>query len=41
MTMTGSLFRGPNSPVGEMGGSVLVNGGNYSASGIFAASKLP
>jgi hypothetical protein len=36
MLMTGSFFRGSQSPVGEMGGNVLVNGQNYLGSGIFA-----
>jgi hypothetical protein len=35
MIMTGNLFRG-TSPVGEMGGNVLVGGTNYLGSGIFA-----
>jgi hypothetical protein len=36
MLMNGGLFRGATSPVGEMGGNVLVGGPNYLASGIFA-----
>jgi hypothetical protein len=36
MIMTGNLFRGAQSPVGEMGGNVLVGGTNYLGSGIFA-----
>jgi len=36
MLMNGSFFRGAQSPVGEMGGNVLVSGSNYLASGIFA-----
>lgn len=36
MAMVGSLFRGTASPVGEMGGNVMINGTNYQASGIFA-----
>ena len=36
MVMTGNLFRGANSPVGEMGGNVFVSGSNYLGSGIFA-----
>lgn len=36
MFMTGNLFRGTQSPVGEMGGNVLVGGPNYLGSGIFA-----
>jgi hypothetical protein len=36
MIMTGNLFRGAQSPVGEMGGNVLVGGSNYLGSGIFA-----
>lgn len=37
MVMTGNFFVGPNNPVGEMGGSVLLTGaGNYMGSGIFA-----
>jgi hypothetical protein len=36
MVMTGNLFRGVNSPVGEMGGNVFVSGTNYTGSGIFA-----
>ena len=35
MIMTGNLFRGAQSPVGEMGGNVLVRR-NYLGSGIFA-----
>jgi hypothetical protein len=37
MGLLGSFFRGSSSPVGEMGGSVLMNGTNYVGSGIFAA----
>ena len=36
MVMTGNLFRGAASPVGEMGGNVFVSGSNYIGSGIFA-----
>jgi hypothetical protein len=40
MTLQGSFFQGPNSPVGEMGGSVAISGANnYLGSGIFAATK--
>lgn len=41
LTLAGQLYRGTSSPVGEMGGNVLINGGagsNYIGSGIFAAS---
>lgn len=37
MAMTGSFFRGANSPVGEMGGAVAISGASYLGSGIFAA----
>jgi hypothetical protein len=36
MAMLGSLFRGTASPVGEVGGNVMINGTNYQGSGIFA-----
>ncbi len=37
LVMTGNLFRGINSPVGEMGGNVFLQGsGGYRGSGIFA-----
>ena len=36
MVMTGNLFRGVSSPVGEMGGNVYISGTNYIGSGIFA-----
>jgi hypothetical protein len=34
--MLGNLFRGANSPVGEMGGAVHITGTNYIGGGIFA-----
>lgn len=37
MVVTGQFFRGASSPVGEMGGGVVINGSNYLGSGIFAA----
>jgi hypothetical protein len=36
MIMVGNLFKGVSSPVGEMGGNVLISGTNYRGSGIFA-----
>lgn len=41
MALQGSFFQGPNSPVGEMGGSVAISStkDNYLGSGIFAASR--
>ncbi|WP_425909606.1 FecR domain-containing protein [Nitrobacter sp. TKz-YC02] len=40
MTLQGSFFQGPSSPVGEMGGRVGISGdNNYLGSGIFAATK--
>lgn len=40
MTLQGSFFQGPRSPVGEMGGRVgLSSPGGYLGSGIFAATK--
>ena len=36
MLMTGSFFRGPTNPVGEMGGNVNIRGSGYLGSGIFA-----
>lgn len=40
MTLQGSFFQGPHSPVGEMGGRVAISGaGGYLGSGIFAATK--
>jgi hypothetical protein len=36
MLMIGNLFRGANSPVGEMGGAVYISGTNYIGGGIFA-----
>jgi hypothetical protein len=37
MLLDGQFLRGKTSPVGEMGGTALVNGTNYLGSGIFAA----
>lgn len=37
MALVGSFYRGRNSPVGEMGGTVALTGPNYSGGGIFAA----
>ncbi|KPG00656.1 hypothetical protein IP86_06630 [Rhodopseudomonas sp. AAP120] len=37
MALTGSFFRGANSPVGEMGGAVAISGAGYLGGGIFAA----
>jgi hypothetical protein len=40
MTLQGSFFQGPRSPVGEMGGSIALSDPNgYLGSGIFAATK--
>ena len=40
MTLQGSFFQGPSSPVGEMGGRVGISGdNNYFGSGIFAGTK--
>lgn len=37
MILTGNFFRGATSPVGEMGGALLINGANhYTGAGIFA-----
>ena len=42
MTVIGSFFQGRTSPVGEMGGSLQINGGsNYGGAGIFAGRKQP
>jgi hypothetical protein len=38
MVLTGSFFRGPTSPVGEMGGNFNLVGTRYIGSGIFAAA---
>lgn len=35
MVLSGSFFRGPTSPVGEMGGSLAIIGNNYTGAGIF------
>ena len=38
MQLSGNFFRGPTSPVGEMGGNFTVVGTRYIGSGIFAAA---
>jgi hypothetical protein len=38
MFLGGSFFKGPTSPVGEMGGNFNITGSQYIASGIFAAA---
>ena len=39
ISFNGSFFRGSTGPVQEMGGTVLVQGANYTGSGIFAARR--
>jgi hypothetical protein len=38
MGLAGSFYRSPTSPVGEMGGSVAINGTNYVGGGVFTAA---
>jgi len=38
MVLIGNFFKGPNNPVGEMGGNFNVVGTRYIGSGIFAAA---
>jgi hypothetical protein len=39
MGLAGSFFRSPTNPVGEMGGTVVIQGTNYVGSGVFAAAS--
>ena len=38
MGLAGSFYRSPTNPVGEMGGSVVINGTNYVGGGVFTAA---
>lgn len=38
MGLAGSFFRSPTNPVGEMGGTVVIQGTNYMGGGVFAAA---
>ena len=38
MGLVGSFYRSPANPVGEMGGTVIIQGSNYVGSGVFAAA---
>jgi hypothetical protein len=38
MGLVGSFYRSPTNPVGEMGGSVVINGTNYIGGGVFTAA---
>jgi hypothetical protein len=38
MGLVGSFYRSPTNPVGEMGGSVVIQGNNYVGGGVFTAA---
>jgi hypothetical protein len=38
MGLAGSFYRSPTNPVGEMGGTVAIQGNNYIGSGVFTAA---
>lgn len=38
MGLVGSFYRSPTNPVGEMGGSVVIQGNNYVGGGVFSAA---
>ncbi|WP_375413496.1 FecR domain-containing protein [uncultured Bradyrhizobium sp.] len=39
MGLVGSFYRSPTNPVGEMGGSVVIQGTNYVGGGVFTAAR--